>query len=180
MKKMVFIGFAVIFLAGAISIAARGQLAVPNVQPSKGVVSYARSVTKDVSAPAYRNDINVRAVRHFLINFNNASDEKWYDAPDRFVAMFTLNNTDYRIDYDKKGNWIETFRTYGETKLPPDVRDIVKSSYYDYTIFLVQEIENPLDTVTYFIHLDGKTKLINLRICKGEIEEWQNFNKSEQ
>ena len=163
-----------------LSITANGQLTPIKVHSSKDIVSYVRLVTNDAPGPAYRNDISVKAVRHFLINFNNASNEKWYDAPDRFVAMFTLNNTDYRVDYDKKGNWIETFRTYGETKLPPDVRDIVKSSYYDYTIFLVQEIEIPLDTVTYFIHLDGKMKLINLRICKGEIEEWQNFNKSEQ
>jgi hypothetical protein len=137
MKKMFFICFAVIFLVESITIAARGQLAVTNVQSSKGVVSYARSVTKDVSGPTYRNNINVRAVRHFLLNFDNVSGEEWYDAPNMFAVMFTLNNVDYRVDYDKKGNWIETFRTYDENKLPPDIKDIVKSSYYDYKILLV-------------------------------------------
>lgn len=178
MKKMFFIVFAIIFLAGTISIPARGQVAVTKVQPSNGAVSYARSVTKDVSSPAYRNSINVRAVRHFLLNFDNVSGEEWYDAPNMFAVMFSLNNIDYRVDYDKKGNWIETFRTYDENKLARDLEDIVKSSYPDYKILVVQEIENPLNTLTYIIHLEGKTKLINLRIFKGEVEEWQNFNKS--
>jgi hypothetical protein len=179
MKKILFTGFTGIFLALLISIVANGQLALNKTQSSKNIASYVRSVTKDVPGAAYRNDINVRAVRHFLRNFNNVSNEEWYDAPDRFVVMFTLNNIDYRVDYDKKGNWIETFRTYDETKLPPDVSNIIKSSYYDYTIFQVQEIEMHLYPITYIIHLDGKTKLINLKVCNGEIEEWQNFNKPE-
>jgi hypothetical protein len=158
MKKMVFISFAVIFLVGAISMAARGQVAVTKVQPSNGVVFYARSVAKNVWGPAYRNSINVRAVRHFLLNFDNVSGEEWYEAPNMFAVMFTLNNINYRVDYDKKGNWIETFRTYDENKLPPDTKDIVKSSYYDYKIFLVQEIENPLGTITYIVHTGWENK----------------------
>jgi hypothetical protein len=64
------------------------------------------------------------------------------------------------------------------TRLPPDIREAVRSSHYDYNIFQVQEVEMPLHPVNYFIHLEGKTKLINLRIYDGEIEELQKFDKS--
>jgi hypothetical protein len=78
-----------------------------------------------------------------------------------------------------KGGWIETFRTYDESELAPEIRDIiVKSSYHDYNIFQVQEIQLPLHPINYIIHMEGKTKLINLRIYDGEIQECEKFEKS--
>ena len=59
-----------------------------------------------------------------------------------------------------------------------DLRYAVKSTYYDYEITLVHEIESPNAPVTYIVQLLGKTKVINLRICDGEIEEWQKFEIS--
>ena len=168
MKKNLFASFAGILVVLVISITANGQLTPIKVRSSR-----------DISNHAYRNDISVKAVRHFLINFNNVSSEEWYNAPDRFVAMFTLNDINYRADYDKLGDWIETFRTYGENKLPPDVRDIIKSSYYDCGINLVQEIENPVDPVTYIIQLKGKTQIINLRIRDGEMTVLKKYTRSE-
>jgi len=43
----------------------------------------------------------------------------------------------------------------------------------------VQEIEKPRETFTYVVHLEGKTKLINLRVSNGEMDEWQKIDKSE-
>jgi len=43
----------------------------------------------------------------------------------------------------------------------------------------VQEVEMPLHPINYFIHLDGKGRIINLRIYNGDIEETGNFKKSE-
>jgi hypothetical protein len=174
MKK----NFAIVATSLAIAIASNGQPALYKKQPSKEITSYVRTIDKDVTTPAYRNEINVKAVRRFLMYFDNVSNEEWYDAPDRSVAMFNLDGLRYRVDYDKQGSWIQTIRTYDATKLPPDIREAVRSSYYDYNIFQVQEVEMPLHPVNYFIHLEGKTKLINLRIYDGEIEELQKFDKS--
>jgi hypothetical protein len=127
-----------------------------------------------------RNDVNVNALRHFARNFNESSSEKWLATPDLVVALFSFRDIDYRVDYNvRNGNWIETFRTYGEAKMSPDLKQSVRSSYYDYTIFQVQEIEQPLHPVNYIVHLAGNAKLINLRIYDGQVEEEQNFKESE-
>jgi len=127
-----------------------------------------------------RNDINVNALRHFARNFNDASSEKWLATPDLVVALFSFRDIDYRVDYNSRnGNWIETFRTYGEAKMSADLKQSVQSSYYDYTIFQVQEIEQPLHPVNYIVHLSGKAKLINLRIYDGQVEEEQKFKESD-
>jgi hypothetical protein len=84
----------------------------------------------------------------------------------------------YRVDYDK-GHWLHTIRTYDENELPKDIRHLVKSSYHDYNIYLVLEIEKPRDTFTYIVHLEGKTEWINVRVSSGVMDEFQKFQKSE-
>ena len=162
----------------ACSITAKAQFAF--VEPSKRVVpAYLRTVKESVTTePSYYNNISTRAIRNFVMDFPEVSNESWFCTQDLFVAMFTLNDVNYRIDYDRKGNWIETFRTYNERNLPDDVRQGVKSSYYDYDIYLVQEIQQPFHPNVYIIHLDGKKRLINLQVCNGVMYEWQKFKKS--
>src|SRR5262245_51290483 len=84
----------------------------------------------------------------------------------------------YRVDY-YKGQWLHTIRTYDENELPRDIRHLVKSSYYDYHISLVLEIEKPRDSFTYIVHLDGKTEWISVRVSSGRMDEFQKIQKSE-
>jgi hypothetical protein len=167
-----FTGIIIVF-----SATAKGQFAF--VEPSKrNIPNYLRTVKENASETVYHNNISTRAIRHFLINFPEVSHENWFSTPDLFITTFTLNDVNYRVDYDRSGNWIETFRTYEETNLPEDVRQSVKASYYDYSIYLVQEIEQPFRPNIYIIHLDGKKRLINLQVCNGVVYEWQKFKKS--
>jgi hypothetical protein len=85
---------------------------------------------------------------------------------------------DYQVAYTKKGNLLRTIRSYNEDKMQPDLRQIVKSTYYDYEITRVHEIEIPLSLVTYVVQLAGKKEIIDLRIYDGEIEVMRKFNKS--
>lgn len=167
MKKTSLVSFAGIFII-SLSLTAEGQDAINKPQPL------------NVAVLVNRNNVNVNALRHFARNYNEASSEKWLATPDLVVALFSFRDIDYRVDYNSRnGNWIETFRTYGEAKMSPDLKQSVRSSYYDYIIFQVQEIEQPLHPVNYIVHLSGKAKLINLRIYDGQVEEEQNFKESE-
>jgi len=133
----------------------------------------------DVAVRVNPNDVNINALRHFAKNFNDPQDETWFATPDLLVALFTIRDIDYRVDYNSRnGNWIETFRTYSEAEMSPELKQTVKSSYHEYTIYQVQEIEQPLHPVNYIIHLSGKAKLINLRIYDEVMEEEQNFKES--
>jgi hypothetical protein len=173
MKKI----FTIIFIFLTLAFASNGQ-PLYKKQPSKEITSYVTAIDNGVPKPTYRNEINVKAVRHFLRYFDNVANEEWYDAPDRSVVTFNINGVRYRVDYDKQGGWIQTIRTYDATKLPPGIRESVRIAYNDYNIFQVQEVEMPLHPLNYFIHLEGKTKLINLRIYNGEIEVLQKFDKA--
>lgn len=167
MKNLSLISLVGIFII-SLSLTAKGQDVISKIQPINTAVR------------VNRGDINVNALRHFVRNFNDTSSEKWYATPHMVVALFSFHDIDYRVDYNNRnGNWIETFRTYGEAKMSPDLKQSVQSSYYDYTIFQVQEIEQPLHPVNYIVHLTGKAKLINLRVYNGQVEEEQNFKESD-
>ena len=171
--------FVIAFIGILITVSTTAKAQFAFVEPSKkNIPSYLRGVKENASEPPYFNNISTRAVRDFVMNFPEVSYENWFCTSELFIAMFTLNDVSYRVDYDRKGNWIETFRTYDETNLPEDVRQSVKASYYDYKIYLVQEIEQPFHPIIYIIHLEGKKRLINLQVCNGVIFEWQKFKKS--
>ena len=123
--------------------------------------------------------VNSKAVKDFRKSFAGASGEKWFVIPSGFTTKFTQNDIQYRVDYNKKGNWTGTMKSYDEKKLSRDIRRIVKSTYYDYSITWVNEI-----TVTdyfplsvYFIHIEDETSFKNLQIVDGEMIVLEAYDK---
>ena len=173
MQKFFLAAFTGIFLLLVTGIAANGQLDNANI-PSSGDILFSNN-----SGIVDRSNINSRLVKNFVRSYKNVSNEKWFEVNDGFVAMFHLDDIVYQVAYDKKGKWFSTIRSYGEAKLRQDLRHTIKSIYYDYDINLVQEIEKPVDPITYIIQLVGKTELINLKVSDGEMVVWKKFNKSE-
>jgi hypothetical protein len=160
MKRNIISSFMGIAIALLICITVQGQISIGSTQSSEMMNS-----TKPLS-------INVPG--------NALTDSKWYEASYGFVAKFSSNQIHYRVDFDKNGNWLSTIRTYHETKLPTDTKSLVKNSYPGYAITMVEEIQMPAGSITYIIHLEGSTYLINLRICENEMDEWQKISKSKQ
>jgi len=182
MKKNLIACFTGMALLLFMNIPANAQLSFVKVETSR-TNPFNESTVSNASDNIEPSNVNHKAVKDFDRNFKNAN-AKWYQVENQFVAMFTADEVSYQVAYDKKGHKLYSIRNYDENKLPGDIRHNVKSIYYDYAITLVQEIEmpfnveNPLNAPTYIIHLEGKTKFINLRVCDGEMDEWQKFNKS--
>jgi hypothetical protein len=177
MKKVISTGIAGIFLL-SVANTASGQLTNTGVQLSGGF-TYANKPDSKKSSSAKKHRVSPTIMRNFLHSYGNAHDEKWYESRGGFIAVFNLDGMDCQVAYNKKGNWVRTIRYYHENKLAQAVRHIVKSTYYDYDINSVQEIEKPLDPIIYLIQLLGKTELINLSVCNGEMVVLQKFKKSE-
>jgi hypothetical protein len=161
-KRNVFTRIAAIGLALVTGIAATAQIASNNVPLSKTGPS-----AKSVSASDEAADLSTKAAR-----------ENWFKIPEGYYVRFIIDGIDHMEYYDKKGNLLYTIRNYDEARLPSDVRYNVKSTYVDYDIRFVQEIESASGAITYIIHLEGKTKWINVRISNGEMDEFEKYNKA--
>ncbi len=153
----------------------KNSLATEN--PGVTAPAITNTTTNDGSeADLYK--VNTKAIRDLAKNFKPSGDEKWYEMPYGFRAKFKSKDISYRVDYDKKGNRLSVVRSYQENQLSTAIRSLVKSTYYDYAIVLVEEITKPLAERTYVVHLEGKTEWVNIIVQNSEMVEWQRFNKS--
>jgi hypothetical protein len=53
--------------------------------------------------------------------------------------------------------------------MPFDVRDVVKSAYYDYSIMVVYEITHS-NNLTYILKIQDSKRIKTLRVSNGSLE----------
>lgn len=174
MKKIALIGISAIGLIST-AIAVNGQLASSHARPTGRFVILNKTESEN---PSSAGRVSPTVIRSFLKTYKDVSDEKWIEVKEGFIAMFNYNGTDYQVAYTKKGNLIRTIGSYSEERMSQELRHIVKSTYYDYEITRVHEIQIPMEPVTYVVQLVGKKEMMNLKVCDGEIEVMQRFNRS--
>ena len=68
--------------------------------------------------------------------------------------------------------------TYAEQNLAPDIRQMIRSTYLDYRITLVNEID-VADKKVFIVHLNSKGSWINLSVLDGEMLEIAKYSQPE-
>jgi hypothetical protein len=129
------------------------------------------------SRPYYLNEINTRVLRSFMATYWNATNPQWVKYAEGFVVYFKSNSIQHRVYYDKSGILQCTIRQYFEKDLPRDIRHLVKSVYYDYSIFLIDEVTVD-DKTSYVIKIEDKTSFKEIKIEDGDMEVTYEFVKS--
>ncbi len=181
MKKILFV-----FAAGIVAMTVKNEA---NAQQSKNdiavlehpkeIIEMYKSITGETNNTLYKNDISINAVRDFKKLYKTVTDEKWYKTKDGFTALFTLDDVRNSIFYSKNGSWLGSLKSYNENKLDQDIRDIVKSKYYDYKITYVNEAETQQSDgmPTYVINLQGEHNIKIVRVNNGEMSLYQEYQK---
>jgi len=123
--------------------------------------------------------IHVKAMRDFLKRDKPAANAEWMIVENGFVVKYTdKNNSHCRSVYNSRGQLAYTIKQYFEGNMPRDVRGMVKSQYYDYTITLVEEIIEPLKPLVYVVHLEDANTIRNIRVSEREMEVMEAYNKT--
>src|SRR6266705_6662000 len=117
MKKIIFTGLAGLFLALVMNMAAKGQSAIAKAELPKDMTYHRKSVPENNFIIVPRSEVNHKAVKDFTKSYKGQSNEEWHEVKGGFIAEFTSDDIKCRVDYDKKGNWLQTLRTYDENKL---------------------------------------------------------------
>jgi hypothetical protein len=125
----------------------------------------------------YLNNISTTAQRDFLKRVDHPTDVKWFKLPDGYIAKCSLESDKTTVAYDRSGTWVYTIRNYPEKKMPRDVRALVKSTYYDYQITIVQEVLKGRNPVVYIVHMQDSTSWKNVRVCDGEMDVLEEYEK---
>ena len=121
-----------------------------------------------------------KALKHFAREYN-APDAKWEQGINCIVADYNHDGLNEKIYYDKKGNWSASVKTYGEDKMPKDIRAAVKRIYFDYTIKNVHEIVNgeaTKESPVYLVTLEDDKEIKQVTVHEGEVKAYAEFSKN--
>lgn len=138
----------------------------------------AANTKRPAAAPAALDIKSTPVYKKFVKQFPDGQDDTWTKTREGFAVRFTVRGIVNRAYLDKRGNFDGLIRYYGEKDLPQDVRHQVKSTYYDYSIRLVQEVTRNGATA-YLVTVEDKTTLKIIRVVDGEMDVREAFTKAE-
>jgi hypothetical protein len=127
-------------------------------------------------SPVAPDFVNTKALKAFTRTFKSIPDATWFEIGDGFVAKFSNDGIETRVYYSKKGHFAGMVRSYPEDKLPADVRHRVRSTYYDYSIFHINEV-SANDKVAYLIKIQDNNSWKTIKVMDGEMEVAEEFQK---
>jgi hypothetical protein len=122
------------------------------------------------------NSLGARGYKHFAKSFTNAEDVRIAKQGNSSFVYCRINGVDNRMKYDKRGNLNYVIRYYEESLLPRDVRHIVKSTFYDYSITGVTEV-NIDDKTAFLVNIKNGITWKKIKVLDGEMSIEQEYTE---
>ena len=129
------------------------------------------SATFEKTSEAKITEVNIRAMRDFSRSFKNAPETKWFKTDKGYIASFSENGKNTKIVYDNRGQRNYSIISYPESKLNRQIRNRVKSVYFDATIIGVHQFEFDNKTIHVIKMLDQNSKPMTLAVSDEQIED---------
>ena len=121
-----------------------------------------------------------KATRNFSRDYKGAIAAEWQPLKEGgYVCRFTLDGIAKKAFYDKRGNWLSTVAGYTGSNMPKDVRRMVLSNYYDYSILYVHEVNVPRRPAIYMVQVRDQHTIKILRVADGEVDEVRELEATE-
>jgi hypothetical protein len=118
----------------------------------------------------------IKASRNLWQRVGDRKNEQWFKGADGYEAEFTEGPVKAFYYYDKKGRWVYSILTYGEDRLPEEVRRLVRSTYYDFGISWVKEVSD-VQNLVYVVHIENDRAWKEVAVQDGEMRVLHEFCK---
>jgi hypothetical protein len=176
MKNIFLYGFIIWAAATMVTMHASAQRSADAVEFNRQPRLFATNFDRSNLPSSPLSEINIKALRDFTQSFKKVEDVRWCKTPNGAVVYFRENGLAAKSVYDDKGDWLYNIRAYTEDNLPKEVRSQVRGIFYDFSVSSVNEITVDLKII-YMVYLEGKTSWKIIRVCDGEIETTDEFEK---
>jgi hypothetical protein len=112
--------------------------------------------------------------------YPTAESVEWKDQLSHYTAKFRLEDKDYEVHFDNKGDLKESLVKLDESEIPAPVKDgLEKSKYSDWAIDKVEKLESSDGKLQYRLQLkdgDIKKKIVYFtpegKLAKDHITLW--------
>ena len=171
MKKTLF---STMILMSAITFSASGN--AQEYAFNKSLVNAVNPYPEKASRIVDETEVSINAVRDFSKNFKNATDIKWVKNENGSSVYFVLDGIKMRSSYNTKGKREYILKYYDELRLPANIRHLVRSTYYDYRIAIVTEVERN-DETSYLIKMENDNEFLTIKVDDGELSVFERTTK---
>ncbi|MGZ3940326.1 MAG: hypothetical protein ACXVBK_16255 [Flavisolibacter sp.] len=114
--------------------------------------------------------------KKFRKQFPSAADAQWYETSTGFVVHFSDVEIKNIVFLDKKGNTVGQLSYCSEKDLPANVRQQVRSNYYDYSITFVKELTVG-KAKAYLVTVEDKTSWKIIRVTEEGMDVFEEHIK---
>ena len=122
--------------------------------------------------------IGEKLQQDFHQSFPGAEKINWQESNNGYLVSFVQKGMIARISYKRNGDFISSFRNYGESELPYYLVNSLKKKYPGQKIFGVTEISTVSD-ISYFVKLEGPKRWITVSLSKeGDWFVTDSYRKS--
>ena len=121
--------------------------------------------------------VNDKVQKSFNKYFVGATKQNWSMIAKDFHSTFYVNGVFNQALLGRKGNLIYTISYGTEKEMPSEVRKIVKSEYYDYTITVAIEIKDNKRDI-WIINMTNDNSYLIVKVEDGEMDRINQFKKS--
>jgi hypothetical protein len=146
--------------------------------PGNAVDPIDKTAIKEKKAELKAAKTNLRINNYMAKNFKEISDLKWSTEEKVIIARFSMKEKSARVIYDKRGHWLYSIITYHEDQLPAAVKSLVKNTYEDFDITLVQEISQGNIREIYKVFLESPGRLKQVLVYEGDITVYEDLKKA--
>lgn len=159
----------------------RRLLALP-VLVFAGISAYAQDTLPVQTLPpvtitATQKTVPEKVWTNFHSYFANAQDPKWYMVNKNYLIKFMTDEDLNHALFTKRGELIYHISYGYEKSMPSDVRDAVKSVYYNYDITRAIKVSEA-NRVIWVVNVENAKELLLIRVENGEVEQVQALKKS--
>jgi hypothetical protein len=135
-----------------------------------------------VGAAAFASDgitISDKLLQEFKHTFPNATDVRWIESTDKYTVDFKQSGIVTKIDYDKEGNFVSSYRYYSENNLPVGILCKIQKRYPEKKVFGVTEVTMD-NTIEYYIKLEDDKNWITVKSnSDGGMQVVEKFKKAD-
>jgi len=119
---------------------------------------------------------NAAVLRSFYKTYGEISDAKWFKSATGFGVKFKYNGINKTVYYTLHGLVDTEILYYSENGLPPQIRHLVKSHFYDYAITYVTEVHKN-DATAFYVKVEDASTIKTIKIVEDEWEVVENMVK---
>lgn len=120
--------------------------------------------------------INKKIEKTFMESFAGISDQSWSMAGKNFHCHFYINGIPSDALFTKNGSTVYFVMHGNEKDMPSDIRKIVKSEYFDYTIIKAIEVKQNHEDI-WIVKMKENLDHVTVRVEDGEMEVVEKFKE---